>query len=104
MSVGRAAMPVGAIGGIVMMLLGVLFFALNDTMGKWLLGTYAVGQLMLVRSISGLCVMAPAIHRVGLSGFRDAPRPDCSWCEQASRHLKPRSSFGVSARCRWPRS
>ncbi len=75
MSVGRAAVPVGAIGGIVMMLLGVLFFALNDTMGKWLLGTYAVGQLMLVRSISGLCVMAPAIHRVGLRGFRDAPRP-----------------------------
>ncbi len=37
--------------------------------------TYAVGQLMLVRSISGLCVMAPAIHRVGLTGFRDAPRP-----------------------------
>jgi drug/metabolite transporter (DMT)-like permease len=74
-SVGRAVVPVGAIGGIVMMLLGVLFFALNDTMGKWLLGTYAVGQLMLVRSISGLCVMVPAIHRVGLGGFRDAPRP-----------------------------
>ncbi len=68
MSVGRAAVPVGAVGGIVMMLLGVLFFALNDTMGKWLLGTYAVGQLMLVRSISGLCVMAPAIHRSGSAG------------------------------------
>ena len=41
---------------------GVLFFALNDTMGRWLLDTCAVGQLMLVRSISGLRVMVPAIR------------------------------------------
>ncbi|TDR95298.1 hypothetical protein EV668_0116, partial [Enterovirga rhinocerotis] len=46
-----------------MMLLGVMLFAVNDTIGKFLLGTYAVGQLMLVRSVAGLCAMAPFIHR-----------------------------------------
>lgn len=29
------------------MLVGVLLFAVNDTLGTFLLGTYAVGQLML---------------------------------------------------------
>ncbi len=80
-------------------MLGVLFFALNDTMGKWLLGTYAVGQLMLVRSISGLCVMAPAIHRVGLSGFRDAPRPGLQLVRAGFSTLEASLFFWASARC-----
>ncbi|MBL6458437.1 hypothetical protein JMJ55_24165 [Belnapia sp. T6] len=37
-----------------MMLLGVLLFAVNDILGKWLVGACAVGQLMLVCSIAGL--------------------------------------------------
>ncbi|MGY4803049.1 DMT family transporter [Teichococcus aerofrigidensis] len=68
-------LPAGAPGGIAMMLLGVLLFAVNDTLGKWLVGGYAVGQLLLVRSISGLCCMAPQIHRIGLFGLLSAPRP-----------------------------
>ena len=58
-----------------MMLLGVLLFAVNDTLGKWLVGAYTVGQLLLVRSIAGLCVMAPFIWRAGLSGFLRASNP-----------------------------
>ena len=69
------SMPTGATGGIVMMLLGVLLFAVNDTLGKWLVGAYSVGQLMLVRSIAGLCAMAPFIHRTGPYAFLQAPRP-----------------------------
>ena len=61
--------------GIAMMLLGVLLFAVNDTLGKWLVGTYAVGQLMLVRSVAGLCVVAPFIRRAGAFAFAGAPRP-----------------------------
>ena len=68
-------MPTGAIGGISMMLLGVLLFAVNDTLGKWLVGAYTVGQLLLVRSIAGLCAMAPAIRRAGPYTFLRAPRP-----------------------------
>lgn len=68
------AMPMGATGGIAMMLLGVLLFAVNDTLGKWLVGAYTVGQLLLVRSIAGLCVMAPFIRRAGPYAFLRAPR------------------------------
>jgi S-adenosylmethionine uptake transporter len=67
-------MPAGATGGIAMMLLGVLLFAVNDTLGKWLVGAYTVGQLVLVRSIAGLCVMAPLVHRAGPYAFLRIPR------------------------------
>jgi S-adenosylmethionine uptake transporter len=70
-----SALPTGATGGVAMMLLGVLLFAVNDTLGKWLVGAYAVGQLMLVRSIAGLCAMAPFIRRAGPYAFLQAPRP-----------------------------
>jgi drug/metabolite transporter (DMT)-like permease len=68
-------LPTGATAGIAMMLLGILLFAINDTLGKWLVGAYTVGQLLLVRSIAGLCAMAPFIGRVGPRAFRQAPRP-----------------------------
>jgi drug/metabolite transporter (DMT)-like permease len=58
-----------------MMLLGVMLFALNDTLGKWLIGSYAMGQLLMVRSLSGLAAMAPSIRRVGLHGFLGLSRP-----------------------------
>ena len=61
--------------GIGMMLLGILLVAANDTLGKWLVGGYAVGQLVLVRSIAGLLLMAPLIRRAGLRRFRRAQRP-----------------------------
>lgn len=64
-----------AVGAIGMMLFGVLLFAANDTLGKWLVGAYTVGQLMLVRSASGLLVMFPFIRRVGPAAFLRPPRP-----------------------------
>ncbi|WP_328702747.1 DMT family transporter [Belnapia mucosa] len=71
----RGLVPAGTAGGIAMMLLGVLLFAVNDTLGKWLVGAYAVGQLMLVRSIAGLLAMAPAIRRAGPGAFIHVQRP-----------------------------
>lgn len=68
-------MRTGATAGMAMMLLGVLFFAFNDTLGKWLVSTYTVGQLLLMRSIAGLCAMAPFIGRAGPRIFHQAPRP-----------------------------
>ena len=58
-----------------MLLLGVLLFAVNDTFGKSLVGSYTVGQLLLVRSVAGLCAMAPSIRRTGPYAFLQAPRP-----------------------------
>ncbi len=70
----------GAAAGIGMMLLGILMFAVNDTLGKWLVGGYSVGQLLLVRTAAGLLVMAPLIlralmRRTGRGRFRHPPRP-----------------------------
>lgn len=65
----------GAAGGIGMMLLGVFLFAVNDSLGKWLVGTYAVGQLMVMRSLSGLLAMSYFIHRTGPRAFFGVSRP-----------------------------
>lgn len=56
-----SAAPTRTSAGIAMMLLGILLFAVKDTLGKWPVGAYTVGQLLLVRSVSGLCAMAPFI-------------------------------------------
>lgn len=45
---------------------GVFLFAANDTLGKMLLGTYPVGQLMVVRGLVGLAVMLPLLYRFRL--------------------------------------
>ncbi len=67
----RAAMA----AGIGMMLLGVLMFGVNDTLGKWLVGQYSVGQLLLVRTAAGLALMAPVVLRTGRRRFLRPPRP-----------------------------
>ncbi|MDP3406878.1 DMT family transporter [Bosea sp. (in: a-proteobacteria)] len=54
------------LAGIAMMLFGILLFSLNDVMGKWLVATYTVGQLLLIRSAAALVVLAPFIVRQGV--------------------------------------
>lgn len=57
------------------MLVGIFFFALNDAMGKYLIGTFSVGQVLLIRSIAALILLVPFIYREGWAPFRDMPRP-----------------------------
>lgn len=54
------------LAGIGLMLLGILLFVLNDLIGKWLVTTYGVGQVLLIRSIAALIILAPLIQRAGL--------------------------------------
>jgi drug/metabolite transporter (DMT)-like permease len=63
------------LAGIGLMLAGIFFFALNDALGKWLVATYSVGQILLIRSLAALVPLAPFIKREGVAGFRAAPRP-----------------------------
>src|SRR5947199_10715921 len=65
----------GALPGIGLMLAGITLFSINDALGKWLLGTYSVGELLLVRSISALIMIAPFVWQAGLAAFTTAPRP-----------------------------
>jgi drug/metabolite transporter (DMT)-like permease len=61
--------------GVGLMLAGVGLFALNDALGKWLVATYSVGELLLIRSFAALLLLAPFIWRAGPAAFAAAPRP-----------------------------
>lgn len=61
--------------GVAMMLLGILLFSLNDVLGKWLVGTYSVGQVLLIRSLAALLVLAPFLWRTGLTPLARVERP-----------------------------
>ena len=63
------------LAGIGMMLLGILMFSLNDVMGKWLVATYTVGQVLLLRSAAGLAVLAPFVIRQGVMRTLRPERP-----------------------------
>lgn len=49
--------------GIALALLAMLMFSLNDVLGKWLVASYSVGQLLLLRSTAAVIVLAPMIWR-----------------------------------------
>jgi drug/metabolite transporter (DMT)-like permease len=68
--------------GITLMLLAMLMFTLNDAIGKWLVSTYPVGQLLAIRSFAALAVLLPIalykrdtphiflIHQPGMQSLR----------------------------------
>ena len=62
------------LAGIGLMLLGVWLFSFGDALGKHLVATYAVGQLLLLRSIASLTLMGPVIWR-NRASFRELERP-----------------------------
>jgi S-adenosylmethionine uptake transporter len=43
------------------MLFGDFMFALNDALGKWLVASFSVGQVVLIRSIGFFLVLAPML-------------------------------------------
>ncbi len=61
--------------GIAVMLFAMVLFAANDTLGKWLVATYTVGQIMLLRSVGALLVLAPFLVRRPLAELFATDRP-----------------------------
>ncbi|MBX9467961.1 DMT family transporter [Rhizobium sp. WL3] len=61
--------------GPAVMLLGMLLFALNDAMGKWLVASFGLGQVILIRSIAALLILAPFLWMAGLKPVVEAERP-----------------------------
>ncbi len=57
------------------MLLAMLLFSLNDTLGKWLIVSCTVAQILLIRSIAAALMLAPFVVKAGAGAFREAPRP-----------------------------
>jgi drug/metabolite transporter (DMT)-like permease len=64
-----------AVAGIGLMLAGIGLFSVNDALGKWLLATYSVGELLLIRSAAALILLAPFVRQAGIAAFTGAPRP-----------------------------
>jgi drug/metabolite transporter (DMT)-like permease len=61
--------------GIAMMLLGMFLFSLNDAIGKWLVATYSVGQVLLIRSLFALVVLAVLLRASGFAPVLRVDRP-----------------------------
>ncbi len=57
------------------MLIGIFFFALNDALGKFLIATFSVGQVLLVRSAAAAVLLVPLNRRDGWIAYASAPRP-----------------------------
>src|SRR5215469_13891384 len=51
------------LAGIGLMLLGVFMFSFGDALGKYLVATYAVGQLLWLRACAALLILSPLIWR-----------------------------------------
>ncbi len=51
------------LAGIGLMLLSILMFSFGDALGKFLVATYSVGQLLSLRACAALAVLSPIIWR-----------------------------------------
>ena len=52
------------LAGIGLMLAGICMFSLGDAIGKYLVATYSVGQLMWLRACAALVLLAPLFRMV----------------------------------------
>src|ERR1700726_4870952 len=51
------------LAGIGLMLLSIFMFSFGDALGKFLVATYSVGQLLCLRACAALIVLAPMVWR-----------------------------------------
>src|SRR5690606_22591116 len=66
---------ISSVAGPAVMLLGMLLFALNDAMGKWLVASYGLGQVILLRSLAALLILSPLLWKAGIAPIITAERP-----------------------------
>lgn len=80
MGIGLAAevplAPARAVSlGIALMAAGYFVFALNDALGKYLVASFGVAQLVAIRSVGSFLVLGPMLARKRLNPFRRIERP-----------------------------
>jgi drug/metabolite transporter (DMT)-like permease len=63
------------VAAVLIMLIGMLLFTANDAIGKWLTGSYSVGQLVFVRSVAALVILSPFVWRAGARQIFAIERP-----------------------------
>ncbi len=96
---GGSAVP--AIAGPALMLIGMLMFSLNDAMGKWLVASYSVGQVILIRSVAALVILAPFLWRAGLQPIIRAEKPLLQAARVFFSTFEVLHSTLLSCICRW---
>jgi drug/metabolite transporter (DMT)-like permease len=69
------ARAVGNAAGIALMLAGTFVFIVNDTLGKWMVADYAVGQMLAFRCLASIVILAPLWWRAGLRSVFVVRRP-----------------------------
>jgi drug/metabolite transporter (DMT)-like permease len=62
------------LAGIGLMLFGVFMFSFGDALGKFMVATYSVGQLLWLRACAALLLLAPVIWQQR-AAFRGLERP-----------------------------
>ncbi len=67
--------PNSHLAGIALMSVAVLLFSLNDVLGKWLVATYSVAQVLVLRSVSALLILAVLVRRDGVQHLLQPRRP-----------------------------
>ncbi|AYG68827.1 MULTISPECIES: DMT family transporter [unclassified Rhizobium] len=63
------------LAGMLLMLVGDFMFSLNDAMGKWLVASFSVGQILVIRSLGSFILLAPMIARQGGDALFRLERP-----------------------------
>ena len=68
------------LAGIGLMLLSIFMFSFGDAIGKFIVATYSVGQLLWLRACAALLVLSPMIwrHRAAISPASSGPGCNCS--------------------------
>lgn len=84
-----------ALAGIALMLLAVWLFSFGDALGKYIVATYSVGQLLLLRAVSSFVLLSPAIwhHR---AAFRHIQRPGLQFIRVVLSTLEVAAFFAAS--------
>jgi len=76
--------------GIVLMLMSMLAFSLNDVLGKFLVAVFPVGQVVVIRSIAAVLVLGPLALR---GGIKAVLRPEQPWLQALRAALMAAESF-----------
>lgn len=61
--------------GVLVMLAAMFLFSVNDAMGKYLVASYSVGQVLLLRSAVALAILLPFLVKSGFGPIFSAERP-----------------------------
>src|SRR3970040_184406 len=70
----RTAMHNPAIG-IIFMLLGTLLYTTTDALSKWLVASYSIGQVLVIRSVAGIVLIYLAALLAGQTSQLRTARP-----------------------------